>query len=325
MAGFGTLSPGEEAEIPPNVLDNFVAHTFGALASLPRRAIQNSQVAVGTGTYNPAVPIEAALTMMGAAPAVSGVSRAGEVAMGIVPVDVAKGLGFKKPLPAEDTFRRAVENTPGAAIEGDVVRVPVTRNQRPEQGMQDSVRGGVFYLPQGSKDAKFYSGTGHNYAYGGTEKIQGETAFQSPMFVKGATGGKAPQAAFDTLNGKGAYETMRTDALRSTGAYYLPKEDKAELVRQFLAQHAPEMEHLSEHILANSTKGNQLAYALQEAAVASAVRKAGHDGVLGYSVKRNPTRDPFLSEVYDVRENKYPTKFGDYSIWHDLIDKPKGP
>lgn len=312
-APYGVATPQEEAAKPKGLLDNFVANTISGLLSLPRRAIENSQVAVGTGTYNPAPVMETAMTMMGGAPLVGNVSRAGEVALGIVPVDVGKRLNVTKALPESDNFAAAVRNTPGARIEDGSLVMPVTRNQRPEQALDDSVRGGVFYLPQGSKDAKFYSGKNENFAYGGTETIAGETAVNNPLFVKGATGGKAPEAAYDQLMGKGAYQAMRNDALHYTPYYFKPDE-KANAVRTFLQKYAPEMEDLAEHILANSTKGNQLAYALQEAAVASAARRAGHDAVLGYSVSRK-TKEPVISELYDVRESHYPNAFGDYQMW----------
>ncbi len=67
MAGFGTLTPFEEAEQPPNVLDKFLTSAINSMISLPKRAIQNSQVALETGTYNPAVPLEAGLNMIGGA------------------------------------------------------------------------------------------------------------------------------------------------------------------------------------------------------------------------------------------------------------------
>lgn len=236
----------------------------------------------------------------------------------IVPVVSARNLKTLRKLPDSDEFQRAVANTPGAKIDPDGVVLPVTRNQRPEQSGTESVRGGVFYLPEGSKDAKYYSGTGMNYAYGGTDKIKGETLLSNPLFAKGATGGKAPAAAYDQLMGKGAYEKMRTEVLNHAVTPYYIKDPhlKAEQVSNFLEKYAPELVGQEYDIIAKSTKGNQLAYALQEAAVASAVRRAGHDGVLGYSTSRK-TKEPFISEVFDVRERTYPTRSGGYSIWDD--------
>lgn len=259
--------------------------------------------------------LETGLTMMGGAPAVSGVSKAGEVALGIVPVDAGRAFGIPSRIPDSDLFRAAVKNTPGARADAEAVTLPITRRQRPEQELEESVRGGVFYLPKGSKDQRFYSGTKENFAYGGTQPIEGETAIKAPLFVKGATGGKAPEAAYDSLIGKGAYQNMRTDALRSTGGYGLSRDLKEELVGQFLEKYAPELAPSAWHILQNSQKGNQLAYALQEAAVASAARKHGHDVILGYSVGRGADKAPRISEVFDVRESHYPSPAGDYQTW----------
>lgn len=254
------------------------------------------------------------LNMIGAPGLAGGLVTGPAASLGIVPVDVARKIGVKPNLPKDAAFEAAVRNTPGASIDEGMLRMNVQRNQRPEQEMAESVRGGVFYLPQGDKNARYYSGKNENFAYGGNQKIAGETGFVSPLFVKGATGGKAPEAAFDQLLGKGSYQSMRTEALRSTGVAGLPRDIRNELVEEFLTKFAPELSGYGGHILENSRKGNQLAYALQEAAVASAARKAGHDGVVGYSTSRK-TKEPFISEVFDVREKRYPSPHGDYDVW----------
>lgn len=259
--------------------------------------------------------------LMGSSSIPSVISRGvAKDALGIVPVARAKELKIETSKP-NDILKSAVENTPGASIDADGhLIVSVTRNQRPEQELSPSVRGGVFYLPKGDANAKFYSGTKENFAYGGNQKIQGETAFKNPLVVKGATGGKAPEAAYTQLMGKDAFKELNDDVSRSVGAYYLNKSDKEELVRQFLQKHAPEMEDFAYHIVENSQKGNQLRYALQEAAIASAARKAGHDGIIGYSELRGANKGKQkISEVYDVREDSYPSPHGDYSIHQDLL------
>ena len=268
---------------------------------------------------------EVAMNVVGGPGVTGGASTgAGGMALGVVPVDVARRLK-SGPLPQSELLERAVQNTPGASIDDGLLKMRVTRNQHPDQEMSESVRGGVFYLPEGSASQKYYTGKGHNFSYGGSQPISGETAVSNPLFVKGATGGKAPQTAYDQLNGKGAYEAMRSEALRSTGSYNLgvPHDLKVEATQKFLEKYAPEMAPLAEYILQNSTKGNQMAYALQEAAVASAARKAGHDAVIGYSTSRK-TKEPFISEVFDVRENRYPGADGDYSIWPELQRKAGG-
>lgn len=238
------------------------------------------------------------------------------VNMAVIPFAAAARTPVKRAsIEANDILGRAVANTKGARIVDEGLAVNVVRNQRPEQEMMDSVRGGVFYLPEGSKDAKYYTGTGFNLSYGGSQKVAGETLFKNPLVVKGATGGKAPEAAFDALNGKGAYAAMRKDALDSTPPYYLKEPElRRELVQRFLTKYAPEMTDKADYILANSRNGNQLPYALQEAAVASATRRAGYDGVIGHSVSRK-TKEPFISEVFDVRENAYPSPDGEFSMW----------
>ena len=173
--------------------------------------------------------------------------------------------------------------------------------------------------------AVFDSRSGETATYGGSESIVGETLYKNPLFIKGATGGKAPEAAYDQLVGKGAYQEMRKDALRVRHPDLI-KERRDSLPGaitpdDFLAKYAPELEGMGDYIFSNSRQGNQLAYALQEAVVGNAARKAGFDAILGYSKKRNG--DPFLSEVFDVREATYPTKQGGFTLrqeFQSLLD-----
>lgn len=157
--------------------------------------------------------------------------------------------------------------------------------------------------------------------YGGQQMIEGETLINNPLFVKGSTGGKAPEAAYDQLMGKGAYQKMRQEALQSSGVMNLrggglTEADKAERIARTLQEFGIE-EHIAPdmawNMLQNSKSGNQLPYAIQEAIVGNAVRNAGHDVVLGYSKGK---QGPFLSEVFDLREPYYPYETGEaVDIW----------
>ena len=319
----------------------------------------------------------------------------------IVPVSTARDIKMPVSLPTDDVFRKAVENTPGASITDEGLVINVMRKQKPQQAETESVRGGIFYLPEGSTSMKYYGG---GNAYGGTEKISGETLYKNPLFVKGATGGKAPEAAYEQIMGKDGLKTMQSDVNNIISGYgsgnvkvivdgvatdspvanrilrmggnpetfiksmqtklntqkqTLEKASKEEVlpgvseydmakmdldstlsiideaksyvgkrisnrqstvvdVENFLEKYAPDLSGYADYIIGNSKQGNQLKYALQEAAVAQKARDAGYDAVLGYSKKR--TGDPVLSEVFDVREAIYPSTSGDYR----LMDKFEG-
>jgi len=319
----------------------------------------------------------------------------------IVPVSTARDIKMPVSLPTDDVFRKAVENTPGASITDEGLVMNVMRKQKPQQAETESVRGGIFYLPEGSTSMKYYGG---GNAYGGTEKISGETLYKNPLFVKGATGGKAPEAAYEQIMGKEGLKTMQSDVNNIISGYgsgnvkvivdgvatdspvanrilrmggnpetfiesmqtklntqkqTLEKASKEEVlpgvseydmakmdldstlsiideaksyvgkrisnrqstvvdVENFLEKYAPDLSGYADYIIGNSKQGNQLKYALQEAAVAQKARDAGYDAVLGYSKKR--TGDPVLSEVFDVREAIYPSTSGDYR----LMDKFEG-
>jgi hypothetical protein len=240
-------------------------------------------------------------------------------ALAIVPPLAASKMKFPANAVKNEILQRAVPNTAGAEFVDDALRMRVMRQQLPEQAGEASVRGGVFYLPEGSPYARYYNSSGTagagNY-YGGSERIAGETAFYNPLVVKGQTGGKAPEQAFMQLKGKDAFKQLERD-IHST-MFGVPKEIKEEVTTQFLEKYAPELSDQAWSILQNSNRGNQLRYALQEAAIGSAARDAGFDSIIGYSVKRD--KNPFLTEVFDLREDTYPTIGGGYTVWPGLLN-----
>jgi hypothetical protein len=232
----------------------------------------------------------------------------------VISRDVATQIKMPVTLPQGDDFVNAVQNTPGAEITNDGLVMRLQRMQKPEQAGEESVRTGVFYLPEGSASMKYYKSGGDN-TYGGSQPISGETIYKNPLFVKGATGGKAPEAAYDQLMGKGAYQKMRSDVLQAASVMNpylkLDRQDRIARVQQTLEEYGSDPS-IADYLVSTSTKGNQLAYAIQENIVANAVRNAGHDAVLGFSQKR--TGDKFISEVFDVREATYPTPEGEFTL-----------
>jgi hypothetical protein len=234
--------------------------------------------------------------------------------MRIVPTDVARQIDMPVNLPTSKEFFKAVENEPSAQITEQGLLMNLKRMQTPEQSGMESVRTGVFYLPEGqSANLKHYKG---KTGYGGAEAIEGETLYKNPLFVKGATGGKAPEAAYDSLMGKGSYEQMRGEVLKSYG-YNANQSQKIEAVQGLLEKYngldSDDAYNMAYNIVSNSKGGNTLPYAIQENIVANAVRNAGHDAVLGYGKGRGD-KGEFFSEVFDVREQAYPTPQGDFEL-----------
>lgn len=241
----------------------------------------------------------------------------------VVPTDVAKRIEMPVNLPQNKEFLKAVENEPSAQITNEGLLMNLVRKQAPEQSGSESVRTGVFYLPEGqASNLKHYGG---KTGYGGAEPIEGQTLYKNPLFVKGATGGKAPEAAYDSLMGKGSYQAMRSDILRSYN-YNSNQSKKIEAVQGLLEKYngldSDDAYNMAYNIVINSTKGNTLPYAVQENIVANAVRNAGHDAVLGYSKGRGD-KGEFFSEVFDVRESHYPTQYGDYNLMPEFDKKLK--
>jgi len=245
--------------------------------------------------------------------------QAGSGFAGTISPAVARQIPMKTNLPQSSEFISAVQNTPNAQITNEGLLMRVQRNQVPEQSGMESVRTGVFYLPEGSASAKYYK-TGKE-GYGGKEEIVGETLLKNPLFVKGATGGKAPESAYDSLMGKGSYQKMRSEVLNSYN-FNTREPQKIESIQAILEKYngldSSDAYDMAYNIVKNSKAGNTLPYAVQENIVAHAVRNAGHDAVLGYSKGK---KGNFLSEVFDLREATYPTKEGGYTL--NPIFQPK--
>lgn len=264
----------------------------GELAGIGAMAVPGYAMALKAGAPKAAQAIENYMVKTG------GMSH-------IVPPSVANEMGMATTLPKDDIFSQAVANTPNARISDEGLYLNLMRKQKPEQAMTESVRSGVFYLPEGSSNMKHYGGT---HFYGGTDKITGETLYKNPLFVKGATGGKAPEAAYAQLTDKNQLKLLQADVMKAISG---PQDIKYDLVEQFLNKHAPDLSDYANYIYNNSRKGNQLRYALQEAAVAQKVRDAGYDAVIGHSKGK---KGPFISEVFDIRESHYPNVYGDFQL-----------
>ncbi len=200
-------------------------------------------------------------------------------------------------------FHSAVQNTEGAELSDSRLTLDVVRHQKPEQAGERAIRTGVFFLPEKKSPYQRYYTTGRQ-GYGGTQRIEGRTTFENPIIAKGASGGKVPERAYDAINGEGAYDEMRQDVLDAT-THGWNQRSHGELVQNVadvLENHGGNPD-LAEDIVRNSKEGNTLAYAVQEHIVASSVRKAGHDGIVGFSKIKG---QPRLSEVFDLRRDKYP-------------------
>lgn len=221
-----------------------------------------------------------------------------------VSVQQATKLNYKMELPNNSIFVEAVKNTKGAELTPDGLLINITRYQSENQGGSMSLRTGVFYLPSGSPQEKYYRGG--RLGYGGKIKIEGTTLIRRPIFIKGGTGGKAPESAYDVIKGKGSYQKMRSDVLSKITGWNkrVLAEDIAEILTQYNDTDYDDNYDLGYEILQHSKVGNTLAYAIQENIIAHAVRDAGFDSVLGWSSKKDGS--PFISEIFDVREITYP-------------------
>lgn len=230
--------------------------------------------------------------------------------------DQAKALPYKTKLPTSEIFKQAVENTPDSKITDEGLVIKVVRFQKEEQEGEESVRTGVFYLPASDTNIRYYR-TG-KMGYGGKVKHEGETLIKRPIFVKGATGGKAPEAAYDQIKGKGATKQLSDEIFSSHVLGQYGRRVDASEVYNFLEEHGSDGD-IAWNMVEVSKQGNTLRYAIQENIIAHAVREAGYDAVIGYSTKRDGT--PFISEIFDVRETTYPSSNVEADIHESFLQE----
>lgn len=298
----------ESTKLPP------VLPEAGLLAAIPRAAYASQFERAGMAAERAMEPVAANVMAQGGLPAQLLQDLTQGTVRNVVPPDVARKFNMPVNLPQSKEFLKAVENEPSAQITNEGLLMNLVRKQSPEQAMAESVRTGVFYLPEGqAANLKHYKGKS---GYGGSEMIEGQTLYKNPIFVKGATGGKAPESAYDQIIGKGAYQEMRNDVLKSYG-YNANESQKVEAVQGLLQKYngldSDDAYNMAYNIVNNSKTGNTLPYAVQENIVGNAVRNAGHDAVIGYGKGRGD-KGEFFSEVFDVREQAYPNTQGGYEL-----------
>ena len=200
----------------------------------------------------------------------------------------------------------AIKNTPGARQTKDGIELNLLRFQDPNQAGELSIRSGVFFLPEHESPwARHYRSD--KIGYGGSMRVTGSTVLKNPIIVRASTGGRGPELAYDQIMGKGAYEAMRTEVLKSTvfgNAFGSPEEKIIEHARGVLEKYGGDPS-MAKDIVQHSRGGNLLPYAIQEHIVAHAVRRAGHDSILSWSKHKGAPR---LSEVFDLKQTHYPSE-----------------
>ena len=216
------------------------------------------------------------------------------------PEYVRENMDYETKMPTDEAFLDAVRNTPSASIVDDGIIVDIERWQKPEQDSEASVRTGVFYLPRGASQSRYYRG-GKGF-YGGAVHFTGETLLKAPLAVKGATGGNVPLKAYEALFGKEAAKKLEEDCESIMKPYQRSaKVNRAMDVYYEYLPYADDDYMDFSTLEINSREGNQLRYAVQENIIAHAVREAGYDSVVGYN-RGN------LTEIFDVREGNYPSE-----------------
>ena len=199
-----------------------------------------------------------------------------------------------------EEFVEAVNNTPGAEILPNGIKLDISRYQKPEQSGGWSVRTGVFFLPElKSPYSSYYK---NKKSYGGKEYVTGKTIIKNPYIIKAGTGGIGPEKAFIKIVGNEKFDEMRNDISGILSYFKRPKYQIEEDVVEFLDKYDGDVDSAYD-IVRWSNEGNRMKYALQEHIIAHTLRDAGYDSVLSYSKSGGRPR---LSELFDLRQKRYP-------------------
>jgi hypothetical protein len=127
---FGTGSPAETAQ-QPSGMAALLSGAYNAMGLLAKRAMGNSANAVGTGTYDAAAPMEAA--MMAMTGGLAGVPmKAGEAVLGAGPVR-------RSALPMDEASRLARAQEQGYTIDAYKGGQPYDWNTMPETNWKGEV------------------------------------------------------------------------------------------------------------------------------------------------------------------------------------------
>ena len=98
---------------------------------------------------------------------------------------------------------------------------------------------------------------------------------------------KAPQMAYDFVVGKGQYDKMGDEVRKIIIYNYWGIKINENDIKKIIDKYNGDSS-LSKSIynIFSSQKGNGLVYAIIENIVANAVKRAGYDAIVGYSLKR---------------------------------------
>lgn len=235
--------------------------------------------------------------------------------LGVVPPFIAMRAPRLNPLipksfnkSQEATLMEAIKHS-GGELTPEGLNIHLTRFQKPGQERQPVRSGGVFYTPTKVADEV---GRGYNQIdpkkdslpFGGSNQIWGPTVLRNPLFVRGGVG-ELWSTAGKQLYG-GHYDRMEQ------GALHYPKDE-------FFNIYAPRVKPYPDNTTTHPW--NEFPWKA-ESALATKARDRGYDSIvpiLKGEDRRNPYSPSVLGEVFDLRENRYPDKYGWYSQW------PKGP
>ena len=195
----------------------------------------------------------------------------------------------------------AIENTKGAELlSNGNLKLEISRFQKPEQAGIESIRTGVFYLPE--HDSPYSKWFKNKPNYGGKQKIESEVILEKPYIIKAGVGGLGPEKAYIELVGKEKFKEFHDDLYNIINfSHYNPQLVEGS-IEKFLEKYGGNPDY-AYNILYNSKVGNQLNMALREHIYANVIRNAGYDSVLSYTIYKGNYK---FDELFYLLDTHYP-------------------
>lgn len=229
---------------------------------------------------------------------------------GVVPPDIASRQPLR--LPDDPAFDAAAMKTPGVIVSERGVELDAQRFQKPEQAGADVVRGGVHYMPE--SQVREYNRPA-DAPVGGPQEVVGPTILRQPLVLPDQHGFATPaDLALNTLTGQTDY--ARSIRIGIANAIYPDAGSPAfeQRIGEQLIHLGADPAPAGAIARASELRGNRkdatlsATNAIVETAGADAARAAGYDSIITYMPGSR------VREILDLRENRYPTPEGGYSV-----------
>lgn len=247
----------------------------------------------------------------------AGGAALGAKSLGIIPPSVAlkiprtKSFINKSLSPSDrEMLIEAIKNTPHAQLSPEGLHLNIRRWQLPSQAGKPANSGGVFYEPKYNFGSQY-----EDHPWGGPQYLEGKTLLRNPYFV--------PED-FVEHSGEYLFPNDEWEGIRDEIGNLSNVEENTDInkahqdINSFRKDYSPDNPNIEKELI---YPGSPYIYPwLSEGTVAQRARDLGYDSIVTFG-NESPSYEqlqggkPHLGELMDLRENKYPTPQGGFSLF----------